>query len=195
MLRLPLLATFILLPFLLCAQESPLPQTRLVDLAKEYQLNAANGSEPVGTLFQGARAMEERFPSWVAHWQAAGRDLASLQQISLLACAWNDAVLKAGKQLYGPQAEPIEFLLPHGVFQVDFPLMLMPGTFRATGGATVLVVDPSDWAGAPGEASGEEVPETREFGHGGPIAGRGRFDLGMGNPGEWHANTPRRPPN
>ncbi|MBP9080677.1 MAG: hypothetical protein KBF80_10535 [Flavobacteriales bacterium] len=152
MLRLPLLATFILLPFLLCAQESPLPQTRLVDLAKEYQLNAANGSEPVGTLFQGARAMEERFPSWVAHWQAAGRDLASLQQISLLACAWNDAVLKAGKQLYGPQAEPIEFLLPHGVFQVDFPLMLMPGTFRATGGATVLVVDPSDWAGAPGEA-------------------------------------------
>ncbi len=152
MLRLPLLVPVILLPLLLPAQVGSPPQTTVVDLAKAYRLNASNGSETVGSLFQGTRALEERFPSWVAHWQAAGRDLASLQQLSLLVCAWNDAVLKNGKPLSGAQAEAVEFLLPQGVFQVDHPLMLMPGTFRAAGDATVLVVDPSDWTGAPGEA-------------------------------------------
>lgn len=150
--HLPLLLSAALFPVSLAAQVNTLPPHGVVDLAKVYRLDANNGSEMVGAIFPDAQALMEQFPAWSAHWQTAGKDMASFQRLSLLVCAWNDAVLQAGKQLSGTRSAPTEFVVPPGIFRVDHPLLLMPGTFRGAGNATVLMVDPANWSGAPGEA-------------------------------------------
>ena len=150
--RLPMLMSVVLLPASLVAQVNVLPPDGVVDLAKVYRVDANNGSEMVGSIFQDAQALMDQFPAWSAHWQNDGKDMASFQRLSLLVCAWNDAVLQAGKRLSPHPSKPIEFLVPQGIFRLNHPLLLMPGTFRGTGNATVLQVDPANWSGAPGEA-------------------------------------------
>lgn len=152
MTRLTLLGTVCSIPFALNAQASPSAQGTSVDLATAYQITASNGSEPVGSVYPGPSMVADRFPAWSAHWQASGRDMDSMLDLSLLVCAWNDAVLRAGKELSQPRVAPIEFLLPAGVFVVNHPLLLMPGSFHGNGATTTLVVDRDKWSGSPGEA-------------------------------------------
>ncbi|MBS1568743.1 MAG: hypothetical protein JST45_04810 [Bacteroidetes bacterium] len=136
----------------LLAQPGSGTKARVVDLAKTYQVDAVNGSAMVGSIYPGIQAITDRFPAWSAHWLAFGGDSASLQQASLISCAWNDAVLRAGKFLSAQGIAEVEFLLPPGAFRVDQPLLLMPGSFRGNGGTTTLEVDPANWNGQPGEA-------------------------------------------
>lgn len=134
------------------AQPGANAKARVVDLATTYQVNATNGSERVGSIYTGFQAITDRFPAWSAHWLAFGGDSASMQRASLVSCAWNDAVLRAGKEFSGQGIAEVQFLLPPGVFRVDQPLLLMPGSFRGNGGITVLQVDSANWAGLPEEA-------------------------------------------
>lgn len=121
---------------------SPLP-TR-VDLQERYGVDQETGSLAVGELFGGPKAVEKKFPAWTRHWLSMGKDMEELMGMSLLVCAWNDAV---AQQVERP-GPVFELNVPAGQYDLDHVLYVTDGVYRGQSAqGTQLHVDLSRWAG------------------------------------------------